>query len=177
MIFEWLMLIFLCISDLIRIKLGINDSYNNYQKMQYTQENTQENSKADINTYPIYKKEEEKSYDKSTEKKENGMTRQLSDQLKNENKNILNNNGLNKFESDKKNILRYSYKENYINRYKNCNSVDDIHKSKTRIDKDEKEKYFEKYMEGNGANPYYSNFGNKSILNISTMNNSINPGY
>ena len=38
--------------------------------MQYTQENTQENSKADINTYPIYKKEEEKSYDKSTEKKE-----------------------------------------------------------------------------------------------------------
>ena len=40
-----------------------------------------------------------------------------------------------------------------------------------------KEKYFEKYMEGNGANPYYSNFGNKSILNISTMNKSINPGY
>ena len=176
-IFEWLMLIFLCISDLIRIKLGINGSYNNYLKMQYTQENTQENSKADINTYPIYKKEEEKSYDKSTKKKENGMTRQLSDQLKNENKKHLNNNGLNKFESDKKNILRYSYKENYINRYKNCNSVDDIHKSKTRIDKDEKEKYFEKYMEGNGANPYYSNFGNKSILNISTMNNSINPGY
>ena len=89
----------------------------------------------------------------------------------------MNNNGLNKFESDKKNILRYSYKENYINKYKNCNSVDDIHKSKTRIDKDEKEKYFEKYMEGNGANPYYSNFGNKSIHNISTMNNSINPGY
>jgi hypothetical protein len=27
-IFEWLMLIFLCISDLIRIKLGINRSYN-----------------------------------------------------------------------------------------------------------------------------------------------------
>ena len=44
-IFEWLMLIFLCISDLIRIKLGINGSYNNYLKMQYTQENNQENSK------------------------------------------------------------------------------------------------------------------------------------
>ena len=87
-IFELLMLIFLCISDLIRIKLGINGSYTHYIKMQYTQENTQKNSKADINTYPIYKKEEEKPYDKSTEKKENGMTPQLSDKLKNENKNI-----------------------------------------------------------------------------------------
>ena len=82
------MLIFLCISDLITIKLGINGSYTHYTKMQYTQENTQENSKAYINTYPIYKKEEEKSYDKSTKKKENGMTLQLSDKLKNENKNI-----------------------------------------------------------------------------------------
>ena len=105
------------------------------------------------------------------------MTKQLSDQFKNENKDILNNKTLNKFDSEKKDILRYSYKENYLNRYKNCNSVDDIHKSKAGIDKNDKEKYFEKYMEGNGANPYYSNFGNKSLLNFSTMNNSINPGY
>ena len=53
----------------------------------------------------------------------------------------------------KKNILRYSYKENYINRYKNCNSVDDIHKSKTGIDKYEKEKYFEKFWKEMGQIP------------------------
>ena len=76
---------------------------------------------------------------------------------------------MNRFDSEKKNILKYSYKE------KNCNSVDDIHKSKNGIEKYEKEKYLEKYLEGYGANPYYSNFGNKSILNISTMNNSISP--
>ena len=180
-IFGWIVLTFLCISDLIRIKLGISGSYNSYIKLQNTQdnaqENTQENSKTDINTFQVYRKEEEKYYDKSREKKENGMTKQLSDQFKNENKDILNNKTLNKFDSEKKDILRYSYKENYLNRYKNCNSVDDIHKSKAGIDKSDKEKYFEKYMEGNGANPYYSNFGNKSILNFSTMNNSINPGY
>ena len=45
------------------------------------------------------------------------MTKQLSDQFKNENKDILNNKTLNKFDSEKKDILRYSYKENYLNRF------------------------------------------------------------
>jgi len=174
-IFIWIMLLFLCLSDLIRIKLRISGSYNNYLKMQIPHEN----SKADVNVYiqndksgyPINKKEEEKSYDKENEKKENGMVKRSSTKINEENKydNNITNKSLNRFDSEKKNILKYSYKE------KNCNSVDDIHKSKNGIEKYEKEKYLEKYLEGYGANPYYSNFGNKSILNISTMNNSISP--
>ena len=88
-----------------------------YIRMLQIRDYTQENSKTDINTFQVYRKEEEKYYDKSREKKENGMTKQLSDQFKNENKDILNNKTLNKFDSEKKDILRYSYKENYLNRF------------------------------------------------------------
>ena len=75
-------------------------------------------------------------------------------------------------------IVIYTEKFNRsIKKNKNYNSVDDIHKSKNENENIDKEKYFDKYLEGYGANPFYSNFGNKSIANVSsTMNNSINPG-
>jgi hypothetical protein len=71
--------------------------------------------------------------------------------------------------------LKYSYKEKYFNRndFKKPNSVDEIHK----IKEDKKEKYIEKYIENGAPNPYYSNFDNKTALNISKIVNSINPGY
>ena len=39
----------------------------------------------------------------------------------------------------------------------------------------EKEKYLEKYFDGNNAFQNYTNFGNKTILNFEDNNNSINP--
>ena len=186
-LFIWMVLLLLCISDLIRIKLGINGSY-----VDYLNENkNEENIKKDINInslnsmnnkfgYPVDKKEEEKLYDKYGEKKENGMNTSSIKKLNNDIKNNITNNSFNLYDVEQKNTLKYSYKEKFVKehtRNKNyCNSVDDIHKSKIANQKYDKEKYLEKYLEGYGANPYYSNFGNKSFLNVSTMNNSINPG-
>ena len=121
--------------------------------------------------YPTYKKEEEKLNENIVEKKDKVQNEPLSCK-------INNDRYINKFDSEQKNILKYSYKESLKNKSirqsKNCNSVDNIHKS--RNENIDKEKYFDKYLEGYGANPFYSNFGNKSILNVSTNNNSINPG-
>lgn len=180
-IFIWIILPFLCISDLIRIKLGISDSYNDYIKTQKEQETNRKSSEIFVGNnkilFPIDKNVEEISYNKPKEKEENGMVspKKLSDKLKNQDKVQSINYNLHRMDSEKKNILRYSYKEKFAKRKKNFNSVDDVIKQKNENDKYDKTKYLEKYLEGNGANPYYSNFGNKSILNISTMNNSINP--
>ena len=177
----WIILPFLCIADIIRIKLGINESYNDYIKTQKEQENNKKSSEVlvrnDKLVFPFDKNIEEMSYNKPKEKEENGMTSplKLSDQFKSEDKIQNTNNNLKRIDSEQKNILRYSYKEKFTKRKKNFNSVDDIIKPKNGNDKYDKTKYLDKYLEGNGANPYYSNCGNKSILNISTMNNSINP--
>ena len=167
-IFIWIILLLLSISDLIRIKLGISGSYIDYIKGK----NEEGNSKKEFNIFNTSEKIEFPNVNKEVKsakkkEKENGMN--LSLEIKNNNL----NNSLNLYDAEQKNILKYSYKEKLRN--KNCNSVDDMHKSKKIKEKIDKEKYFEKYMEGYGINPNYSNFGNKSIINISTMNNSINP--
>ena len=165
-LFTWIENLLLCLSYFIRIKFGINGSYKRYLNEQRSEETFPKEiieSRSNI-IYPIIKKEEEKLKGKSIPKNE-----PLSCKLNNENK----NNSLNRYDTEKKNILRYSYKKNL--KTKQYNSVDNVIKLKN--EKFDKEKYFDKYLEGYGANPFYSNFGNKSILNISTMNNSINPGY
>ena len=165
-LFTWIENLLLCLSYFIRIKFGINGSYKRYLNEQRSEETFPKEiieSRSNI-IYPIIKKEEEKLKEKSIPKNE-----PLSCKLNNENK----NNSLNIYDTEQKNILRYSYKKNL--KAKQYNSVDNVIKLKN--EKFDKEKYFDKYLEGNGANPFYSNFGNKSILNISTMNNSINPGY
>ena len=167
-IFIWIENLLLCLSYIIRIKFGINGSYRRYLNEQRNDDTFPKEiieSQHNI-VYPIFKKEEEKLKDKSIEKKDIIMFEPLSDKLNHENK----NNSFNRYDSEQKNILRYSYKKNL----KVCNSVDDIKNVKN--EKFDKEKYYDKYLEGGGANPFYSNFGNKSIINISTMNNSINPG-
>jgi len=73
-------------------------------------------------------------------------------------------------------IFRDSYhdKDN-INMYRkrSYKSVDIVQKYKT----EKMEKYGEKYNGVDICNPYYSNFENKTELNRSSLNNSINPGY
>ena len=81
-------------------------------------------------------------------------------------------------DTENNNILKYSYKEKFnVKNYRkpSYKSVD------LPYDKfHQKEKYIEKYIEDaeitNQYNSKYSNFPNKTILNISRVNNSINPG-
>ena len=175
-LFIWIINFLLYISAYLRINNCINGSYWKYLTEKKEEEKYCKNldiiATSNKLVYPTYKKEEEKLSEKIVEKKEKVQNEPLSCKINNDNRYI------NKFDSEQKNILKYSYKErlknNSIRQSKNCNSVDNIHKSKNEnIDK---EKYFDKYLEGFGANPFYSNFGNKSILNVSTTNNSINPG-
>ena len=175
-LFIWIINFLLFISAYLRISYCINDSYWRYLTEKKEEENYCKNldfiATSNKLEYPTYKKEEEKLSENIVEKKEKVQNEPMSCKINNDNK--YNN----KFDSEQKNILKYSYKERLKNKNikhsKNCNSVDNIHKSKNEnIDK---EKYFDKYLEGYGANPFYSNFGNKSILNVSTTNNSINPG-
>ena len=175
-LFIWIINFLLYISAYLRISYCIVGSYWKYLTEKKEGENYCKNLDLIVTSnnleYPKYKKEEEKLSEKIVEKKEKVQNEPLSCKINNDNTYI------NKFDSEQKNILKYSYKErlknNSIRQGKNCNSVDNIHKSKNEnIDK---EKYFDKYLEGYGANPFYSNFGNKSILNVSTTNNSINPG-
>ena len=70
----------------------------------------------------------------------------------------------------KNSVLRYSHKNKYYSKNK-CDSVDEVYRNK----QEKLEKYIEKYIENGAPNPCYSNFENKTVLNISTMNNSINP--
>ena len=177
----WVILLFLCISDLVRIKFGINGSYNDY--IRDKNENESEKSKRKINDkeekpnleYPYYL-----STNKAIEN--NKEINETNVRIYNKPKSDFNYkfeyhmDSFTRNETDANNVMRYSYKEKYKNKNnKNCNSVDIIQKPK--ITQNEKEKYLEKYLEGYGADPYYSNFENRSALNISSVNNSMNPGY
>ena len=174
-LFIWIINFLLYISAYLRINYCINGSYWKYLTEKKEEENYCKNidliATSNKLEYPTYKKEEEKLNENIVEKKDKVQNEPLSCK-------INNDRYINKFDSEQKNILKYSYKESLKNKSirqsKNCNSVDNIHKS--RNENIDKEKYFDKYLEGYGANPFYSNFGNKSILNVSTNNNSINPG-
>ena len=174
-LFIWIINFLLYISAYLRINYCINGSYWKYLTEKKEEENYCKNIDLIVTSnkleYPTYKKEEEKLNENIVEKKDKVQNEPLSCK-------INNDRYINKFDSEQKNILKYSYKESLKNKSirqsKNCNSVDNIHKS--RNENIDKEKYFDKYLEGYGANPFYSNFGNKSILNVSTNNNSINPG-
>ena len=181
-IFIWIVLLLLSISDLIRIKLGIDGSYDDYINEKKMEENIKKDPNLITTTETlgcsIDKKQKEKLYEIFPAKRDNNMNTPEGNKInKNENNDNMNHS-YNKEDTEQKNILKYSYKESLMNRShlrnKNCNSVDDIHKSRNGSQNKDKEKYFEKYLEGYGANPNYSNFENRSILNISTMNNSIN---
>ena len=71
------------------------------------------------------------------------------------------------FNKEGKINLRYYEKYHY-------QSIERIKEKETDNFK-EKEKYLEKYFDGNNAFQNYTNFGNKTILNFEDNNNSINP--
>ena len=101
----------------------------------------------------------------------------------NDDKSLLISKELNKNNGQNKSHKISSYtnsnyrKEKFANnlRKPSYKSLDIIHKRKK-----EKEKYFEKYLENGEVtkdlNQYYYNFSNKTALNITDANNSINPG-
>ena len=165
----WIILLFLWISDLIRIKYKINGAFNENLIKVNKSNNNLKNLELNIIGhdkfgFPIYSKK-------------NGGNLEINRSKSNFNykpkeKDIF------KFDNENKNIFKYSYKEKFNgNSYRkpNYKSVDLYH-NKFR----QKEKYIEKYIEDaettNQYNSKYSNFHNRTILNITSYNNSINPG-
>ena len=163
----WIILLLLWVSELIRLKYKIEGSYNNFSiKDSKLSVETINNSNFDLvghdkYGYPIYNK-----------KSENKLQSKKSNIKYNYKPNEKYTNNI--YDIETNNILKYSYKEKNNDTkipYNSGNkSVDAIHDLK----KEKKEKYIEKYVEGD-VNPYYSNFDNKSAFNISSFNNSIHP--
>ena len=154
----WIILFILWSTEIIRLKYRIEGSYNDYlnEQKNLSTESVKNIIGHDKYGFPIYeiKKEEKVQISKSRSE--------------------INCKLYEKYDTEN-NVLKYSYKEKYFNsnNFKKPNSVDEIHK----IKEDKKEKYMEKYIENGAPNPYYSNFDNKTGLNLSSFNNSINPGY
>ena len=164
----WIILLLLWISDSIRIKYNINCSYNEYieRKKDFEKEDPK---KYGFNVVghdkygtPIYGKRDRDNIKISTMQSQSVF------------KSIEK---INKYDMEANGILSYSGKEkstSYYNKKASYKSVDLNYKNKT----EKMEKYSEKYNNGsNIVNPYYSNFENKTDLNRSSINNSINPGY
>lgn len=163
----WIILLFLWLSELIRLKYKIKGSYNDYYLERKNNPSFDTSQKKVINVighdkygFPIYSS--------------NINEKQQMEKSKSEYNYKLYNKYNSKYDIEANNILRYSYKEKYnpkTSRNKNYKA------NELKLKKEKKEKYIEKYIENGAPNPYYSNFENKSALNISVANNSINPGY
>ena len=164
----WIILFFLWVSEIIRLKYKIEGSYNDYiieQKNMHINDSIKPVLNIighDKYGFPIYTK---KSEDKiRIEKSKSEYNYKLYDKYNC------------KYDIETNNVLRYSYKEKYgakTDGNRNYKSVD----VNNKIKEEKKEKYIEKYMENGSQNPFYSNFDNKSALNISSFNNSIKPRY
>ncbi len=163
----WIILLFLWMSESIRIKYNIYGSYNDYKinmknlEMKNPRESGFTLVGHDKYGSPIYAKKERGIHQFTTSNR--GYIIKSIEKYKNSE---IETNG----------IFRDSYhdKDN-INMYRkrSYKSVDIVQKYKT----EKMEKYGEKYNGIDICNPYYSNFENKTELNRSSLNNSINPGY
>ena len=136
----WIILLFLWIAEVIRLKFKIEGSYNDYI-MEHKNNSVSGSEKPVLNPSEDNPKKFRSELNLET-----------------------------------KNILRYSYQAKYgsnpiRNKNKDNKSADVIHKLK----EEKKEKICEKYIENGELNPYYSNFQNITAINISSVNNSINP--
>ena len=163
-----LILIFLWISEYIRIKYNINGSYTEY--LEEAKNKLSENSKISTGNvighdkygFPIYSKPNGGNF--GIESSNLNYFNPISEKRKN-------------YDKENYDILKYSYKEKYNNFYNkpNIKSVDTIHRKYNQ-----REKYIDKYFENceisQKYNPNYFNFMNKTMLNATDANNSINPG-
>ena len=160
-LFLWIVLFILWSSEYLRLKYRIENSFNDYlsEAKNTSIQNIKNVVGHDKYGFPIYEEKKDKDENLQISKSQSENNNKLYEKYDKEN-----------------NVLKYSYKEKYRNgnnSFKKPNSVDEIHK----IKEEKNEKYIEKYIENGAPNPYYSNFDNKTILNISNINNSINPGY
>lgn len=166
----WILLLFLWISEHFRQSYNISGSYNEYLEEQKnksidTSKNNEYNNIVGHDKYgfPIYNI------------KNGGYIGSARPRIESVFKSSEKTST--KYDAETNNILKYSYKEKFGDSLKkpSYKSLDIIHKRKK-----EKEKYFEKYLENGGVtkdfNQYYYNFSNKTALNITDANNSINPG-
>lgn len=163
-------LIFLWISEYIRIKYNISGSYNEY--LEETKNKLSEISKISTGNVAGHDKYGFPIYMKSSSNGGNF-------EVESSNLNYFNPISEKRVNYDKENydVMKYSYKEKYGNNYQKPNnkSVDIIHRKYSQ-----KEKYIDKYFENceisQKYNNNYYNFTNKTILNATDANNSINPG-
>lgn len=164
-------LIFLWISEYIRIKYNISGSYNEY--LEETKNKLSEISKISTGNVVGHDKYGFPIYLKSSS---NGGNFEI------ESSNLNNFNPISEkrvnYDKENYDVMKYSYKEKYVNNYQKPNnkSVDIIHRKYSQ-----KEKYIDKYFENceisqKYNNNNYYNFMNKTILNATDANNSINPG-
>ena len=169
----WLILLFLWISEHFRQSYNICGSYNEYLEEQKNKsiDNSKNNEYNivghDKYGFPIYNIKNWRNI---------GSARPRSESIFKSSEKTST-----KCDVENNNILKYSYKEKFSEnlRKQSNKSLDIIHRRKK-----EKEKHFEKYLEKyleNGEvtkdlNQYYYNFSNKTALNITDANNSINPG-
>lgn len=165
----WIALLLFWITEYFRLKYKIEGTYNVYVKKNISKVSIENSKESEGNVvghdkygFPLYMEKFEK------------IPKNIKSNTEFNYRPFNKYNYNNKNDIDSKNILRYSYKGKFNGKYnenKDYKSVDVIHKLK----EEKKEKYIEKYTEG-VVNPYYSNFENKSALNMSNINNSINPG-
>lgn len=165
----WVILLFLWISEHFRQSYNISGSYNEYleehknKSIDISKSNEYNIVGHDKYGFPIYIKKNGGSL---------GVSRPRSESIYKSSEKTNT-----KYDAETNNILKYSYKEKFADNYRkpSIKSLDIIHKRKK-----EKEKYFEKYLENGKVSkdisPYYYNFNNKTALNITDANNSINPG-
>jgi hypothetical protein len=169
----WLILLFLWISEHFRQSYNICGSYNEYLEEQKNKSiDNSKNNEYNIVGHdkyglPIYNIKNGGNI---------GSARPRSESIFKSSEKTFS-----KYDVENNNILKYSYKEKLAEnlRRPSYKSLDIIHKRKK-----EKEKHFEKYLEKyleNGEvtkdlNQYYFNFSNKTALNLTDANNSINPG-
>jgi hypothetical protein len=167
----WVILLFLWISEHFRQSYNISGSYNKYLE-------EQKNKSVDSSKSNEYNIVGHDKYGFPIYIKKNGgnivSARPRAESIfKSSEKNST------KYDAETNNILKYSYKEKFADNLKKPShqSLDIIHKRKKEK---EKEKYFEKYLENGEVtkdlNQYYYNFSNKTALNVTDADNSINPG-
>lgn len=162
----WILLLILWVSVMIRLKYKIKGTYNDYLNDQKQISLSTITKSSELNVighdkygYPIYNNNHNMAKINYNYGLPNGQ--------------YFYNNKKNINEKETNNILRYSYKEKFTdkNGKSNCKSVE----INQKIKKEQKEKYIEKYYDG--APIPYSNYENKTAINYSDYNNSINPRY
>ena len=158
----WIFLLFLWVSEYIRLIYNIDCSYTDYVK------NEQKNELKhpiqygynvvghDKYGFPIFGKQAgnkfkvkgaKKKFDEKTEKDHNFSSKYI----------------------DEKGKINVKYYAKYSQKPMSQKEINEkFH---------EKEKYLEKYYDGENIYQDYTNFHNKTILNFEDNNNSINPGY